>query len=69
MPDGNFRIGCYFRNIHFVNDQNHYKNPGDDATVEYVDKAGCYGLINQKNCGHDELYYCFTFGGPGCRCN
>ncbi|KAK3183037.1 hypothetical protein Dsin_030323 [Dipteronia sinensis] len=69
MPDGSFRVGCYFRNIHIVNDKNAYKNPGDDATVEYVDKTGCYGLNNQKNCGHDELYYCFTFGGPGCRCD
>ncbi|KAJ0054617.1 hypothetical protein Pint_03429 [Pistacia integerrima] len=67
-PDGNFRIGCYFRNIHFVNDQNKYQNPRIDATEEFVDKSGCYVLLNQRNCGHDQMYYCFTFGGPGGKC-
>ncbi|KAJ0037366.1 hypothetical protein Pint_23199 [Pistacia integerrima] len=58
--DGNFRVGCYFRNIQFV-------NPRIDATEEFVDKSCCYALLNQRNCGHDEMYYCycFTFGGPG----
>ncbi|XVF11065.1 hypothetical protein REPUB_Repub07fG0237400 [Reevesia pubescens] len=64
LVDNDYTHSCYFfRNIHFIDDKNQLQTPNNDATSQIVE--GCYGLIDRKDCGHKQMHYCFTFGGPG----
>ncbi|OMP03993.1 hypothetical protein COLO4_10040 [Corchorus olitorius] len=67
FPNDDYTRSCFFESIMFMNDQKSFVTPNEDATIPYVDKSGCYGLYDQKNCG-ETMHYCFTFGGPGGKC-
>lgn len=71
-PNGKFNEACYFRNINFITSSYKNQSPFPTNTVSYVSNSNCYDLDNNMRCGSDQMYYCFTFGGPGgnnCRGN
>ncbi|OMO95957.1 hypothetical protein COLO4_15587, partial [Corchorus olitorius] len=68
MPNNDYKRSSFFRSIQIMMDQSPFFPPADDTTVQYVDKSGCYGIVDKKDCGRKELHYCFTFGGTGGQC-
>ncbi|OMO84782.1 hypothetical protein COLO4_21841 [Corchorus olitorius] len=70
LPNSDCMRSCFFKSIKFQNNirSKKFLTPNDDATIHYVDKSGCYGIMDTKDCGHKEFHYCFTFGGPGGKC-
>ncbi|OMP12205.1 hypothetical protein COLO4_03402 [Corchorus olitorius] len=68
MPNDEYKRSSYFRSIKFLNGAGQFLTPNDGDIFHYVDKSGCYGLVDNKDCGDREWRYCFFFGGPGGRC-
>ncbi|OMO99228.1 hypothetical protein CCACVL1_03883 [Corchorus capsularis] len=70
LPNSDCTRSCFFKSIKFQNNIHSKKflTPNDDATIHYVDKSGCYGIMDTRDCGHKQFHYCFTFGRPGEKC-
>ncbi|KAK9275173.1 hypothetical protein L1049_022434 [Liquidambar formosana] len=68
--DGLYNLACHWRQVNYVAKDGALIYPKDDETEEYVDKSGCYNLINGKFQKEDSfLGYVFIFGGPGGSCD
>lgn len=66
--DGRYDLACHWRQVNHVAKDGALIYPKDDETEEYVDKSGCYNLINGKY--QDRFFgYVLIFGGPGGNCD
>ncbi|OMP03992.1 hypothetical protein COLO4_10038 [Corchorus olitorius] len=66
-PNNDYTCSCFFKSVKFMNYLS-FLTPDNNATIQYIDKSGCYDLLDKKNCGYKKMRYCFTFGGPGGKC-
>ncbi|KAF9623588.1 hypothetical protein IFM89_003378 [Coptis chinensis] len=67
FPDGNYRHGCYFRQIHFVNATNVLEKPYLNMAT-FVDNNNCYDVKYDGIALNPDFNYGFVFGGPGGWC-
>ncbi|XP_022145286.1 uncharacterized protein LOC111014774 [Momordica charantia] len=64
--NGKYNEACYFKSINYIDGNNNGVDPAYENIVSHVSNSDCYGLFDGAGtCAADNMYFCFTFGGPG----